>query len=333
MVISPTGSGQLTFRVMDGLTLAILDVEPFTGEPPVPPPSSYHLPHGLYSLRVWGIAPGASITVQVTLPSPAPVGAVWLKLIGNNWVALPVGDDDGDNVITIALADGGEGDADGAQNGVIADPGGPALPLPQQQPPQQPGQAPSAPGLVSLWPCGEGVACISFQALHGAAFYRLESALNPDFSFGLNTVQVESSSLLWGNTIVVGMPTGDMWSFYYRLTACNGAGCSEAVFVGGMAARRFPVGSTEHWAFVVGGHRFLRTAFGWVVSQVSVPGKASELHLYEGVQGYGGRRVYSCQGVEPGGACTFSWAGADVWLSGSQGFPPYGEVGVAIRLR
>jgi hypothetical protein len=128
-VSSPTGSGQLTFRVMDGPMLAALDVEPFTGTPPVSPPSLYQLPHGVYSLTVEGIAPGASITIQVRLPSPAPVGTVWLKLIGGRWVALPVGSDDGDNVITVTLTDGGQGDADGVANGVITDPGGPAIPL------------------------------------------------------------------------------------------------------------------------------------------------------------------------------------------------------------
>jgi hypothetical protein len=57
------------------------------------------------------------------------VGTVWLKLIGGRWVALPVGSDDGDNVITVTLTDGGQGDADGVVNGVITDPGGPAIPL------------------------------------------------------------------------------------------------------------------------------------------------------------------------------------------------------------
>jgi uncharacterized repeat protein (TIGR02543 family) len=128
-VTSPTGSGQVTFQVTGGATPSNLDVAPFTGTPPVSPPSLYQLPHGVYSLTVEGIAPGASITIQVRLPSPAPLGTVWLKLIGGRWVALPVGSDDGDNVITVTLTDGGQGDADGVANGVITDPGGPAIPL------------------------------------------------------------------------------------------------------------------------------------------------------------------------------------------------------------
>lgn len=334
-VPSPTGTGNLTFQVASGATPASFQVQPFTGTLPVPAPQGYSLPHGLYSLTAAGLPPGASITVQVTLPAPAPVGTVWLKLLGGSWVALPVGDDDGDNVITITLTDGGQGDADGTANGVIADPGGPAIPQEQPTPtptPPPPSTPPAAPGLVSLWPCGEGVACISFLPSQGATSYRLESALDPGFSFGLSSVEVDASSLLWGNTIVVGMPTGDMWAFYYRLSACNGAGCSGAVLVGGMAARRFPAGTSEHWAFVVGGYRFLGVSYGWAQSQVSVPGKASELHLYDGVQGYGGTRVHTCSGVQPGGTCSWQWASGDPWLSGSQEFPPYGEVGVAVRL-
>jgi hypothetical protein len=128
-VQSPTGTGQVTFQVAGGATPSNLDVEPFTGTPPVLPSSLYQLPHGVYSLRVEGLPRGASVTIQVRLPSPAPVGTVWLKLIGGRWVALPVGSDDGDNVITVTLTDGGQGDADGVVNGVITDPGGPAIPL------------------------------------------------------------------------------------------------------------------------------------------------------------------------------------------------------------
>ncbi|HXG41380.1 MAG TPA: choice-of-anchor U domain-containing protein [Dehalococcoidia bacterium] len=327
-VSSPTGSGQLTFQVGEGTSFTNFDVQPFGGEPPAPVPAGYELPHGLYSLVVGGLTPGASVTIQVTLPAPAPVGTVWLKLVGGSWVALPVGSDDGDALITLTLTDGGTGDADGAANGVITDPGGPAFPRPQQQP----SQAPSAPSLVSLWPCGQGLACISFQPPQGATSYRLESALNPEFTFGLNEVQVQASSLLFGNTIVVGMPDAEGLAFHYRLSACNEAGCSAAVAAGAMAARRFPAGTSEHWALVVGGYRFLGTTYAWAQSQVTVPGKLSDLHLYDGVQGYGGRRVHSCQGVAPGGTCSFSWAGGEAWLSGSQEFPPYGEVGVAIRL-
>ena len=44
-----------------------------------------------------------------------------------------LGDDDGDNVLTSTLTDGGLGDSDGLANGTIVDPGGPGIP--QQAPP------------------------------------------------------------------------------------------------------------------------------------------------------------------------------------------------------
>ncbi len=99
-----------------------------------------------------------------------------------------------------------------------------------------------------------------------------------------------------------------------------------------MAARCFPAGTSEHWAFVFGAYRFLGLAFGWVQGQVSVPGKLSDLHLYDGVQGYSGVPTGSWAGVMPGDSCQGSWPSASPWLSGSQSFPPYGEVGVALRL-
>jgi hypothetical protein len=46
----------------------------------------------------------------------------------SHWYQIPMGDDDGDNVITITLVDGGLGDDDLTANGVIVDQGGPAYP-------------------------------------------------------------------------------------------------------------------------------------------------------------------------------------------------------------
>lgn len=370
VVPSPTGTGDLVFQVIGDTTPTLLQVSSCTPPPGSPPaPGTYSLPHGLYCLSAAEVPLGGSITVQVTLPQAIPSNAVWLKLRasgggggggdgvdggggsgggggdgvdggaggggsggiggggegggGGSWAPLSLGDNDGDNVIFLTLIDGGLGDGDGIANGVITDPGGPAIPTAQEPP--------SAPSLASIWPCGMGVACISFLPSEGASTYLLESALNREFNFGTNSVQVPVPSLLWGNTIPVGMPTGDMWSFYYRLSACNGAGCSQAVLVGGMVARRFPGDTTEHWAFVAGMYRFLGVAFAWAQNQVSVPGKASNMHFYEGVQGFGGLRIQSCTLVQPGESCSRSWASSDPWASVSQDFPPTGEVGAALR--
>ena len=91
-------------------------------------PGGLTLPHGLFNFTITGLTPGQSVTLTVTLPSPVPMGSLWWKVnltAGNNsWYSIPIGDDDGDNVVTITLTDGGLGDNDGLANGVIVDPSG-----------------------------------------------------------------------------------------------------------------------------------------------------------------------------------------------------------------
>jgi hypothetical protein len=71
----------------------------------------------------------------MTFPSPLPVGTQYWKYgptpsdPTDHWYQLPIGDDDGDNVITITLFDGGVGDDNVvAPDGVIVDQGGPGIP-------------------------------------------------------------------------------------------------------------------------------------------------------------------------------------------------------------
>ena len=67
------------------------------------------------------------MTITVELPGPVPVGTKWWKYYNSNWYPLPIGDDDGDNIITVTLTDGAiPDDADGSStNGEILDDGGP----------------------------------------------------------------------------------------------------------------------------------------------------------------------------------------------------------------
>ncbi len=127
-VASPTGTGEVRFELPAGLSFTGFEVVPYSGTPPVAVPPEYELPHGLYSVTVSGVNPGSSVTLTVTLPESVPEGTVWLKRWGSSWTAMPVGDDDGDEVITMTLTDGGAGDGDGVADGVIRDPGGPAVP-------------------------------------------------------------------------------------------------------------------------------------------------------------------------------------------------------------
>jgi len=60
-----------------------------------------------------------------------PTNTQYWKCINGQWVNVTslLGDNDGDNVLTLTITDGGLGDADGQANGVITDPGGPATRL------------------------------------------------------------------------------------------------------------------------------------------------------------------------------------------------------------
>lgn len=87
-----------------------------------------NFPHGFFSFTIDDITPGSTITITITLPSSIPQGAQYWKCIDGQWVNVTslLGDNDGDNVLTLTITDGGPGDADGVVNGSISDPGGPA---------------------------------------------------------------------------------------------------------------------------------------------------------------------------------------------------------------
>jgi hypothetical protein len=101
---------------------------------PLPP---LEFPYGFFRCKICGLENGTTVNVTITLPKPVPVSTQYWKYSpdGNGspteqpgWYQVPLGSNDGDNVITITLQDGGIGDADGVVNGRIVDPGGPGNP-------------------------------------------------------------------------------------------------------------------------------------------------------------------------------------------------------------
>jgi hypothetical protein len=86
-------------------------------------------PFGYFAFKIVGLAPGAKATITITLPSSIPASALYYKCINGQSVDCTslLGHNNGDNVLTIAITDGGLGDADGLANGTINDPGGPAI--------------------------------------------------------------------------------------------------------------------------------------------------------------------------------------------------------------
>jgi pimeloyl-ACP methyl ester carboxylesterase len=125
-----TGEGTATFSSNMGTIVCPTAVS----EDSLPPASAPRLsfPFGLFSFKITGIAAGSTVTVTITLPSDAPNGVqYWKYQQGEGWYQIPVLSSSG-NVITIQLTDGGAGDSDLVANGIIIDPGGPAVITPIQ---------------------------------------------------------------------------------------------------------------------------------------------------------------------------------------------------------
>ena len=87
-------------------------------------------PFGLLSFKIVDIEEGDSVIVALTFPQNVPTSAIYWKYgptltdPTDHWYQFPFGSNDGDNIITLTLTDGADGDSDLTANGVIIDPGG-----------------------------------------------------------------------------------------------------------------------------------------------------------------------------------------------------------------
>jgi len=113
-----TGTGTAYFSPEQG-NIAGLAAVPTPSSPPV------QFPHGMFNFTICCLNPGDTVILNVTLPAPVPVGTKWYKYNGGAWDALPIGDDDGDNFITVALTDGDSIEDEDSIPGQITDQGGP----------------------------------------------------------------------------------------------------------------------------------------------------------------------------------------------------------------
>jgi hypothetical protein len=115
---TPTTGGTASFTPDAGTITGLTGV-------PTPPNPPATLPYGMFSFTVTGLTPGGNVTITIELPGSVPIGTKWWKYYNNSWYWLPIGDDDGDNIITITLTDDvPPGDAD-PTDGQILDDGGP----------------------------------------------------------------------------------------------------------------------------------------------------------------------------------------------------------------
>lgn len=108
-------------------------------------PSGYSLPYGMFSFNINGLTAGQTARIMLKFPNPLPLGTKYYKCINGSMVdvtSLVTRIDE--YTLQLALTDGGLGDADGAANGTIVDPGGPAFPF-KIQPQSSSATMPQAP--------------------------------------------------------------------------------------------------------------------------------------------------------------------------------------------
>ena len=130
---STTGEGKVGYNTSDWNSAIIQQLEAKDpSQISCSPKAEMFFPYGLFSFKVLLKNPGGKVTMTITLPEDMPEGARYWKCQNEEWVEVTslLGDDDGDNILTLTLTDGGLGDADGEANGIIVDPGGPAIPIP-----------------------------------------------------------------------------------------------------------------------------------------------------------------------------------------------------------
>jgi Neocarzinostatin family/Carboxypeptidase regulatory-like domain len=116
-------SEYVTIGSPEGSTLA--DVTAIDPESLPPPPAGTELPAGVFSFEVRGLEAGEAATVDVFLPDGTESDS-YLKFQNDVWLEFAGATITG-NHVSLVLVDGGAGDGDGVANGVIVDPGAPAV--------------------------------------------------------------------------------------------------------------------------------------------------------------------------------------------------------------
>jgi hypothetical protein len=126
-VNTATGTGVAAFTASSGSITNLTALSQSQLTCGTPPP--YYFPHGFFSFTVPFIPPSSTVTITIILPSPVPPITQYWKCQNGTWVDCTslLGDNDGDNLLTLTITDGGLGDADGLANGTITDPGGPCF--------------------------------------------------------------------------------------------------------------------------------------------------------------------------------------------------------------
>jgi DNA repair exonuclease SbcCD nuclease subunit len=130
-VIAYNGAGTINLASSSGyfIKAGSLDASLIIGEP------SYDFPYGLLAFNISGLGSGQTADVTIILPHNLSSTARYWNYGATSdeqtphWYQIPIVSNDGDNVITIQLQDGGIGDDDLKANGIITSAGGPGIPL------------------------------------------------------------------------------------------------------------------------------------------------------------------------------------------------------------
>ncbi|NKI19251.1 hypothetical protein HCU74_17730 [Spongiibacter sp. KMU-166] len=93
---------------------------------PAAAPVEYDYPMGFLAIDIADLAPGETVTLSLELPQ-GMTPSVYVKCSANDQCAVFPSAEIRGSTVHLTLTDGGAGDADGEANGVIRDPGAPAV--------------------------------------------------------------------------------------------------------------------------------------------------------------------------------------------------------------
>jgi len=123
VVPSATGAGNVSFIPDKGSITELVAINesdlPRDGKPPL------RFPFGFFGFKIVGINTGELVNVTVVFPENVSITAeYWKYHVSKGWYQIPILSNDGDNIVVVQLIDGGVGDDDGIENGIIVDAGG-----------------------------------------------------------------------------------------------------------------------------------------------------------------------------------------------------------------
>lgn len=130
-IIAYNGAGTINLATGKGYFIRASNINPLS----VSEKPAYEFPYGLFAFNITGLRNGETIDLTITLPKDITPNTQYWKYgstsddMTPHWYLITPGSNDGDNVITLQLQDGGIGDDDLTENGIIVDTGGPGIPL------------------------------------------------------------------------------------------------------------------------------------------------------------------------------------------------------------